>query len=90
MQLDSDLFNAWLNKGDTLNYLKKYEEALESFDKAIKIEPDNPKAWTYKGLTLILIEKTQEALECFNKSLEFDPDYEPAKKSKEKLLASKS
>jgi tetratricopeptide (TPR) repeat protein len=32
--------------------LKKYKEAIESYDKALEINPNNAKAKYYKGLAL--------------------------------------
>jgi len=34
-------FSALFNKGNTLLALKRYEEAIEYYDKALKIQPNN-------------------------------------------------
>ncbi|WP_394326065.1 tetratricopeptide repeat protein [Methanosarcina horonobensis] len=38
-----------LKKGNALYYLKRYEDALEAFDKAISIEPKNADLWLKRG-----------------------------------------
>jgi eukaryotic-like serine/threonine-protein kinase len=58
---DSDKFNAWMGKGKALFGLKRYEEALEAFDRAQNIEPDNPEPWFYQGLTEDKLERDSAA-----------------------------
>ena len=36
---------AWLGKGLCLMYLKHYDEALESYESLITIDPDNAQSW---------------------------------------------
>ena len=54
----------------------KYQKALQSFNKALELDPNNVEAWYNKGRVLEDIGKDQEALKCFNKALELDPDFE--------------
>ena len=42
-----DLVDAYTNKGEVLRNLKKYEEAINCFDKAIEVCPDNAYAFYY-------------------------------------------
>ena len=49
MTLKEKIQAAWNNKGNVLNDLKKYELALESYDKCIEINPSNVDAWINKG-----------------------------------------
>jgi len=44
--------DAWLAKGLDLNDQSKYDEAIEAFEKAIKIDPQLANAWASKGLAL--------------------------------------
>jgi eukaryotic-like serine/threonine-protein kinase len=60
-QEDSDKFNAWMGTGKALFGLKRYEEALEAFDRAQNIEPDNPEPWFYQGLTEDKLERVAAA-----------------------------
>ena len=42
----------WISKGDVLRDLKRYEEALLSYDRAINLNPKEELAWIYKGIAL--------------------------------------
>ncbi len=81
IDLDPDLLEAHKNKGDCYVNLKKYQEALECYNKIIKInlkysEENNCQGLALKCEGLILNEskKYEEAFECFNKAIELEPD----------------
>ena len=40
------------NKGNSYLALRKYEEAIQSYDKSIEIAPNNAAVFTYKGAAL--------------------------------------
>jgi len=42
---------------------KKFDEAVQEYDEAIKLDPDNPKSYNAKGYALMRLEKYQEAIE---------------------------
>ena len=72
-----DYFLWWL-KGYVLLYggNDRYEEAVESFDKAISLDPDNSFAWEFKAIALRSLGRYEEAIACYDKSMELDPlDY---------------
>ena len=81
---------AWSDKGGILSNLKRFNEAVTCYNKALELDNKNKYAWNNKGSILKKMNKTQEALDCFNKALELDPDYERAKELREELLTSKS
>ena len=51
----------------------QYENALNSFQKAISLKQNDPDLWNMKGIALRSLGRYNEAIECFNKSLEIDP-----------------
>ena len=51
----------------------QYEDALNSFQKAISLNQNDPDLWNLKGIALRSLGRYNEAVECFNKSLEIDP-----------------
>ena len=51
----------------------QYEDALNSFERAISLNQNDPDLWNLKGIALRSLGRYNEALECFNKSLEIDP-----------------
>ncbi len=56
----------------------KYKEALEDFQKAIVIFPDDPDIPFYIGLTYLQLNEPEKAIEYFKKTLEKDPEYTDA------------
>jgi len=51
----------------------QYEDALNSFERAISLNQNDPDLWNLKGIALRSLGRYNEAVECFNKSLEIDP-----------------
>jgi len=45
------------------------KEALECFDKALNINPNDAEAWDHKGEALYRDGNSEEAMKCYNKSL---------------------
>jgi len=54
----------WRNKGAIFKELKKYDEALQYYDKAIEIDPNYANAWVNKGLVLEEMNDYDEAFKC--------------------------
>jgi tetratricopeptide (TPR) repeat protein len=54
--------------------MRRYDEAIQCFNKAIEIEPDNADAWYNKGVALYKWKRNKEAIESFDKSLTIDPN----------------
>ena len=51
----------------------QYEDALNSFERALLLNRNDPDLWNLKGIALRSLGRYNEAVECFNKSLEIDP-----------------
>ena len=51
----------------------QYDDALNSLQKAILLNQNDPDLWNLKGIALRSLGRYNEAIECFNKSLEIDP-----------------
>jgi tetratricopeptide (TPR) repeat protein len=65
---------SWKNNGDSLYILGKYEQAIASYEKAIRIDPDYEKAWYNKGLSLKNLGRYNESIDCFNKTIKINKD----------------
>lgn len=63
----------WNNKGNSLANLGHCDEAIRSFDKALKIDPRNADAWINKGASLHDLGRYEEAIQCCDEALEIDP-----------------
>ncbi|MBU3632006.1 tetratricopeptide repeat protein, partial [Polynucleobacter sp. AP-Feld-500C-C5] len=57
--------------------LKRYEEAITHFDRALSLKPDS-EAWSNKGATLNELKKHEEAITHFDRALSLQPDYAEA------------
>jgi small GTP-binding protein len=77
---------AFLTKGRFLMQTKKYEDALECFDKAIKINPKYAEAYNEKGNALLLLGRIDDAVKCFTKATKINEGYLTAWKAKEAAL----
>jgi tetratricopeptide (TPR) repeat protein len=64
----------WSNRGTALANLGKYQQAIECFDKAIEINPDDISIWNSKGTAFHYLSKYQQAIECFDKAIEINPN----------------
>lgn len=62
----------WSNKGLALWQLGYNEEALQCYQRALQIDPHNPKTWYNMAGTLIDLEKCQEASDCCDRAIELD------------------
>jgi len=60
--------------GDAKYITRKYDEAIENYDRALVFEPENPRLWYSKGAALLHLGHFKGALEAFDKCLRYDPD----------------
>lgn len=59
--------------GDALLGLGRCEEALQVFDKAVQLRPDDAGPWRQLGVALLKTGRFSEALLCFRRAVELDP-----------------
>ena len=64
----------WNNRGTALANLGKHQQAIECFDKAIEINPNDVNIWNSKGTAFHYLSKYQQAIECFDKAIEINPN----------------
>jgi len=80
----------WINYGNQLWRLFKYEGAVAAFDEAIKLKPELEQAWYGRGLALIWQGKNQESFASFDKATEINPRlYEAWRERGEALIGLK-
>jgi tetratricopeptide (TPR) repeat protein len=68
----------WSIQGYCLGCLKRYEEAITSYDKALEIKPDYHEAWNNRGIALRKLGRYEEAIASYDKALEIKPDFHQA------------
>ena len=65
---------AYNSKGSALYGLKLYEEALEAYEQALRIDLDNVYAYSGKANALHGLKLYEEALEAYEQALQLDPN----------------
>ncbi len=79
LERDRELYATfWRYRGLMLANLKRYPEALESFDRAAPLHLDDYINWDLRGMALLGLGRREEALASFDKALEFQADYQYA------------
>ena len=56
----------------------KFQEALNAFTQALRINPQDPVVHNWLGLTYESLERKQEALAAYKRAIELKPDYAEA------------
>jgi len=78
LNLNPNCYEAWNNRGNTLNKLGRKEEAIISYDKTLQINPDYHYAWRNRGYVLNNLGKKEEAIISYDKALKIKPNYHEA------------
>ncbi len=76
----SDINDAevWFNHGVILSLSRRYEEAIKSYDKALKIKQDYHEAWYNRGNVLYSLGRYEQAIASYDKALQYKPDFHEA------------
>jgi len=64
---------AWVHRGIALFNLRKYNEMMVCFGRALEIDPKNADAWAELGKAFYYWGRLEDALRCIDKALEIDP-----------------
>jgi RNA polymerase sigma factor (sigma-70 family) len=67
-----------IKQGNLFTASNKYEDAISSYDLALKIEPDNYIAWHNRGYAMDKLGRPQEAVASYNKAIKIKPDFDLA------------
>lgn len=73
-----DYADALSYKGVALGELKRYEEAIEAYKKAIKLKPHRRGLWFNKGVALGKLGRYEEAIEAYDEAIKLKSDYADA------------
>jgi tetratricopeptide (TPR) repeat protein len=69
-----------------LKELKRFEEALANYDRALTVRPDYAEAFSNRGNTLKEMNRFEEALASYDRALAFKPDLADAYNAKGNVL----
>ena len=65
---------AWLGHGNVFADLKRYDEALAAYDRALSIKPDLAEAWLGRGKVFADLRRYDEGFAAFDRALSLKPD----------------
>jgi tetratricopeptide (TPR) repeat protein len=71
-------FNLYYEQAFILHVNGDYEEAIASYDHALKFKPDYHKAWNNRGIALFNLGRLEEAIASFDEALKFKSDKDEA------------
>jgi tetratricopeptide (TPR) repeat protein len=71
----SSAFKAYVSEGKKRLYQGQFSQALESYEKARHLNPDDPKIYNYIGYAQILSGQPSEAVSSLQTSIQKDPSY---------------
>ena len=63
------------NKCLALINLHRFDEAIECYEKLLKIYPNYSKGWNNKAFALHNLNRLDEAIECYDEALKIDPNF---------------
>ena len=69
---------AYIKQGVAHAKLKKYNQAIEAFSQAIKLDPNNAEYYYKRAVTYGNINQHQRAIEDFNEAIRLNPKYAEA------------
>jgi len=61
------------NYGNVLRELKRFDDAIDSYERALRISPDHAEAWNNRGVALQEQSRVDEALESYDRALSIKP-----------------
>jgi len=73
---------AWTSRGVSLRRLGRHEQALESYNRAIALNPEDALIWNNRGVALLGLGRSSEALEAFEQALKLNPNHELAQRNR--------
>ncbi|WP_242067516.1 tetratricopeptide repeat protein [Leptolyngbya sp. FACHB-711] len=68
----------WFEKGIALAELGQHQQAIDSWDEALKSKPDYHEAWYNRGIALVNLGRYEEAIDSWDEALKSKPDYHEA------------
>lgn len=63
-----------VEQGKAFYFESRYEDAIACYDRALQMEPENPKAWFSRGAALVKLQQLDEALTAYERAIELKPD----------------
>jgi tetratricopeptide (TPR) repeat protein len=64
----------WGIRGEVLYKLRRYEDAIASYDEALELQPNDALTWYNRGVALGKLGRYEDAIDSYNKALELRPN----------------
>jgi predicted O-linked N-acetylglucosamine transferase (SPINDLY family) len=74
------------NRGIALWELRRNDEALACFDRALQLQPNNPELWNHRGVALRDSRRLGEAMVAVDRALALKPDFADAQYDRANIL----
>jgi tetratricopeptide (TPR) repeat protein len=76
--LEGETAEQFYLKGILLDESEQFEEALENFERVVKLKPDHYEAWFKSGIILGNLGRYEEELEHYTQAIQIKPDFHEA------------
>ena len=86
LELNPNFLATWGKRGQVLQNLGRYEEAITSYDRALELKPNFPGAWSDRGMALYNLGRYEEAITSYDRALELNPNLPEVWSSRGKAL----
>jgi len=70
--------NDYAKQGDNFFMEGRYQEAIASYEKALKIHPEMADTWNNRGVVLTRLQKYEDAIASYDRALQIRPEYPDA------------
>ena len=74
MEINPDDFQLYWQKGNVLNKLQRYEEAIDAYSSALELN-EHPFIYLNRGIAYAHLQQYQKALADFNSAIELNPNF---------------
>ncbi len=86
LQISLTTKEEWLEEGDALYDLKRFDDAIHAYDRAIALDPSYATAYNNKGLALYDLKRFDDAIHAYDRAIALDPSYAIAYNNKGNAL----
>lgn len=71
-------YNFWLQRAAVLVNAGSYGLAIDSYDKALALQPEHPSIWNHRGMTFFQMGQYEDAIASLDQAIKLDPEnYQP-------------
>jgi len=64
----------YTNRGNVLAAFKRYDDAIQSYERAIALKPDYSDAWLGQNRVLVALKRCDDALASSDRAIALNPD----------------